>query len=97
MLPHDVKERIEIGIGDCHCLVNEFSGGQDHYSVVVVSDAFVGKPLLSRHRMIMDLFQAEIETGEVHALTIQAWTVQQWQSQPGRGVSHERRLEGKNS
>ena len=49
-------------------LMNEFSGGTDHYSVVVISDAFDGLSSLKRHRMIMDLFKAEMETGKSSCL-----------------------------
>ena len=81
MLNHDVKNRIEEGIPDSECLVNEFSGGTDHYSVVVISDSFDGLVSLKRHRMIMDLFKEEMDTGEVHALTIKALTRKQWNDQ----------------
>ena len=81
MLNHDVKNRIEEGIPDSECLVNEFSGGTDHYSVVVISDSFDGLASLTRHRMIMDLFKEEMDTGEVHALTIKALTRKQWNDQ----------------
>ena len=81
MLSHEVKNRIENGIKDSECLVSEFSGGTDHYSVVVISDAFEGQASLKRHRMIMDLFQNEMASGEVHALTIKTFTYHQWQSE----------------
>ncbi len=81
MLSHEVKQRIEQGILNAVCFVNEFSGGTDHYSVVVVSNAFDGLSSLMRHRMIMDLFKAEMETGEVHALTIKAFTQMQWDNE----------------
>jgi acid stress-induced BolA-like protein IbaG/YrbA len=79
MLNHEIKERIESGILYSECLVSEFSGGSDHYAVVVISDSFEGQTLLSRHRMIMDLFKNEVATGEVHALTIKAFTQKQWE------------------
>jgi BolA-like protein 1 len=78
MLPHEIKNRIETSLETTEVLVTEFSGGTDHYSVVVVSTAFENKPLLKRHRMVMDAFQAEIGTGEVHALSIKAYTPDQW-------------------
>lgn len=81
MQSHEVKARIEGGIESSQCYVNEFSGGSDHYAVIVVSNAFEGKTLLARHRQIMDLFQAEMNTGEVHALTIKAFTEKQWESE----------------
>lgn len=76
-----VKERIESGIPGAKAYVNEFSGGTDHYSVLIVAEAFAGQPLIKRHRMVMDLFQAEIGTGEVHALTIKALTPEQAQQE----------------
>ncbi|MBX9837225.1 BolA family protein [Silvanigrella sp.] len=84
MLNHEVKNRIEEGIPDSECLVNEFSGGTDHYSVVVISDSFDGHASLKRHRMIMDLFKEEMDTGEVHALTIKALTRKQWNDQKSK-------------
>ena len=81
MLSEQVKERIETGIPDSKCFVNEFSGGTDHYAVAVVSELFEGKTLLTRHRMIMDLFKSEMATEEVHALTIKAFTNTQWEKE----------------
>ena len=72
-----VKERIESALRG-KCFVSEFSGGNDHYSVIVVSEQFNRKKLLQRHRMIMDLFKAEIDSGEVHALTIHAYSPDEW-------------------
>ena len=84
MLNEDVKKRIESGLAQSQVYVTEFSGGTDHYSVVVVTDAFSGVPLLKRHRMVLDLFQAEIGTGEVHALSIKAYTPDQWEVEQTR-------------
>jgi acid stress-induced BolA-like protein IbaG/YrbA len=73
-----VKGRILEGIPDAEIVVNEFSGGNDHYAVLVVSPIFAGKKLLARHRLVLDLFQAEIATGEVHALTMKTHTPDEW-------------------
>lgn len=84
MLTHQVKARIEEGLRTQIVEVSEFSGGTDHYSVIVVSDDFAGIPLLKRHRMVMDLFQSELATEEVHALTIKAYTSEQWEKEKDR-------------
>jgi acid stress-induced BolA-like protein IbaG/YrbA len=78
MNKEQVKSRILEGFPDAEVVVNEFSGGDDHYSVLVVSDVFAGKKLLARHRSVLDLFQAEIATGEVHALTMKLHTRSEW-------------------
>ena len=46
-------------------------GGQTHFKVYIVSEAFRGKSRLERHRMINQLLAAEL-AGGVHALAIHA-------------------------
>ena len=46
-------------------------GGQTHYRVYIVSDAFKGKTRIQRHRMINLALATEL-AGSVHALAIHA-------------------------
>jgi len=46
-------------------------GGQTHYRVYIVSEAFKGKTRVERHRMINELLSTEL-AGSVHALAIHA-------------------------
>jgi BolA protein len=46
-------------------------GGQTHYRVYIVSDAFKGKTRLERHRMINAALASEL-SGGIHALAIHA-------------------------
>lgn len=46
-------------------------GGQTHFRVYIVSDAFKGKSRLERHRMINEILSGEL-AGGVHALAIHA-------------------------
>ena len=46
-------------------------GGQTHFRVYIVSEAFKGKTRLERHRMINQLLSTEL-AGGVHALAIHA-------------------------
>jgi BolA protein len=46
-------------------------GGQTHFRVYIVSEAFKGKTRLERHRMINGTLAGELEGG-VHALAIHA-------------------------
>ncbi len=65
-------------------VVNESSkhsvpaGSETHFKVVVVSDAFEGKPLLDRHRLVYDALGDEMRAG-LHALTITSRTPGEWQ------------------
>ena len=46
-------------------------GGQTHFKVYIVSDAFKGKTRIDRHRMINGILSDEL-AGGVHALAIHA-------------------------
>ena len=46
-------------------------GGQTHYRVYIVSQAFKGKTRLERHRMVNDILSGEL-AGGIHALAIHA-------------------------
>lgn len=48
-------------------------GGGGHFNVHIVSDAFTGKSLIQRHRLVYDAL-AEAMQKEIHALSIQAHT-----------------------
>jgi BolA family transcriptional regulator, general stress-responsive regulator len=44
-------------------------GGQTHFRVTIVAEAFAGKSRIERHRMVNDTLAAELKAG-VHALAI---------------------------
>ena len=47
--------------------------GGGHYTVIIVSDAFEGVPLIKRHRLVYDAVGSLITT-DIHALSIDAKT-----------------------
>ena len=53
-------------------------GSESHFKVVLVSDAFEGRPLLARHRMVYGALSEELG-GPVHALALHTYTPGQWQ------------------
>jgi BolA family transcriptional regulator, general stress-responsive regulator len=53
-------------------------GGQTHFRVYIVANAFKGKSRVERHRMINGILSAELASG-VHALAIHA-------AAPGEGI-----------
>ncbi len=49
------------------------AGGAGHFCVEIVSDAFTGKNLIQRHRLVYDALD-DIMHREIHALSIKAST-----------------------
>jgi len=67
MSPELICDRIQTNITGSEVTM---SGEECNFSIQVVSEEFVGKSPLQRHRMVNDLFKKEFETGELHALSI---------------------------
>ena len=56
------------------------ASGGGHFSVKIVSNRFIGKSLLERHRMVYQSVD-DLMPGEIHALSIQALTPEEQASQ----------------
>lgn len=50
-------------------------GGETHFSVTIVSDAFTGLSRVARQRLVYEALSQEI-AGGVHALALTTWTPQ---------------------
>jgi stress-induced morphogen len=55
------------------------TGTMDHLRVTIVSDAFLGKNLLDRHRLIYQALDAPLKDGRIHALELTAKTKEEHQ------------------
>ena len=70
MTPIQLKQRLESLAPHTSAEVVDLTGTQDHYQATIISSAFAGKMRVEQHRMVFRLVQAEIDSGEVHALTL---------------------------
>ncbi|MBX2878863.1 MAG: BolA/IbaG family iron-sulfur metabolism protein [Granulosicoccus sp.] len=57
-------------------------GAESHFKLVVVSQQFDGKNLVSRHRMVNHLL-ADLLKGEIHALSMHTYTAEEWEQRGG--------------
>jgi len=53
----------------------DVEGTESKYTVNIISDEFIGKTIIQRHKMIYAVLDQYIKTGEIHALTIKAMTL----------------------
>lgn len=77
MNAEQIKSRIETLSVDTRAELIDLTGTEDHWQAIIVSSAFAGKTLMQQHRMVFDLFKEEIESNEVHALTLKTYTPDQ--------------------
>ncbi len=69
-----LSTQLQEALGEAEVSVQDRTGTMDHFNVKVISDAFEGKNLLDRHRMIYQALDAQMKDGRIHALEIQAKT-----------------------
>lgn len=71
MDPKEIERLIEQGITAKSV---EVSGAEGKYTATVVSEEFDGLNTLKRHKLVYACVNAQIASGELHALTIVAKT-----------------------
>jgi len=74
MSPEQMRERLVQFFPGSQIEVTDLTGGGDHYEVFVQSKVFTGLSRIEQHQKVMSAFQAELKTGEVHALSIRTQT-----------------------
>ena len=67
-----IKEILSEKIVDSNVVVD---GGDSKYTVHVISDIFVGKSIIDRHKIVYAALDKYIKSGEIHALTIKSLTI----------------------
>ncbi|KAG5505847.1 hypothetical protein JKF63_05183 [Porcisia hertigi] len=67
-----IVARIQETLRPAELEVTAISEDEAKYNVRIVSSAFAGVPLLQRHRMVNNIFDEELRSGAIHALTISA-------------------------
>lgn len=82
----DIKRRIEEAIPGASADVEDFTGGGDHFRATVVAAAFAGRSRIEQHRLVYDVFGAEIG-GPIHALSLRT-------AAPSGAADGERSREG---
>jgi stress-induced morphogen len=65
----EIKQRIEAGIPGASAEVEDWTGGGDHFRATVTAEAFAGRSRIEQHRLVYDVFGAEIG-GLIHALSL---------------------------
>lgn len=70
-----VEALIKAGMPDCEVHV---SGDGRHFEAQVISSEFAGKPLLRQHRMVKETVKKQLESDELHALSIKTFTPETW-------------------
>jgi stress-induced morphogen len=64
-----LTQRLKSAFPDAEIQLKDLTGGQDHWQAEITSEAFVGLPLLARHRKVYAALADEMK-GPIHALAL---------------------------
>jgi len=78
MSPAEIQKKIEDTLKGSQAQVRDLTGTADHYQVVVISPQFQGKSMVDQHRLVKSVFEKDIASGEVHALSLKTYTPEEW-------------------
>ncbi len=71
----EIKQRIEAAIPGASAEVEDWTGGGDHFKATVTAAAFAGRSRIEQHRLVYEIFGAEIG-GPIHALSLKTQSPQ---------------------
>jgi stress-induced morphogen len=83
---NSIEQRIGAALAPVHLEIHDEShmhssgkGAESHFRLVVVAEAFAGKSLVQRHKLVYSAVGDELRAG-LHALAITSRTPAEWQA-----------------
>ena len=72
-----IKEKITKVLPDAEVLAHDPDGR--HFEAIIVSESFVGMPLVKQHQLVLNALKEEMSRDEIHAVALKTYTPAQWQ------------------
>lgn len=80
MHPEQIKQLIREGMVCQHL---ELDGDGQHFDALLVSAEFAGLNRVQRQQRVYRTLQAQLATGELHAISFKTLTPEEWSAQRG--------------
>ena len=83
--PDEIQALVKRTIPNAQAEVEDFTGGGDHFRIVVISSVFQGKTLIDQHRLVQASIHEALEDGRIHAVHIKTFTPEMWAKKRSEG------------
>ena len=80
MIEKKIKKRLKEKLEKSKIFIQDMTGNNNHFNLVVISDSFINLTLIEQHKMIYS-FLDDMITKEIHALQLKTLTWEQWKKQ----------------
>ena len=79
----DIKQLIEAGLPGSEAIISGDDGS--HFEGIVICPDFAGKSPIEQHRMVFATLGDRVQTGVIHALSLQTLTPEEWAQRQQQG------------
>lgn len=80
--PKQIETWIAAGLPCSHLVVD---GDGHHFGAIIVSSEFAGLNRVKRQQRVYATIRDKLDSGELHALSMQTLTPEEWQTSQGHG------------
>jgi len=80
MIEKKIKEKLKNGLENAEVFIQDMTGKNDHFNVMIISKSFEGLNLIERHRLVYKILDSMV-TKEIHALQLKTLTLEQWKKE----------------
>ena len=77
---NDIKQTILDALPQATVYVEDPNNDGEHFQAIVISESFVGQPLVKQHQVVMKSLKEKFETS-VHALALKTFTPEKWENE----------------
>ena len=80
MIEKKIEQKLKKTLKDAKIFIQDMTGANDHFNVIIICDIFQGLSLIEQHRLIYDIL-SDMITKEIHALQLKTLTWEQWKKE----------------
>ena len=80
MIEKKIEKKIESALDSPKIFIQDMTGTNDHFNLIIISDSFDGLSLIEQHRIVYNILNDMISK-EIHALQLKTLTWEQWKKE----------------
>jgi|TARA_Y100000996_G_scaffold407206_1_gene384529 stress-induced morphogen len=80
MIEKKIEEKLNEALEDAKIFIQDMTGTNDHFNIIIICDVFKGLSLIEQHRLIYNIL-TDMITKEIHALQLKTLTWEQWKKE----------------
>ncbi len=79
MRTEEIQSLILTALPGARVLVEDMVGDGNHFQATIVAEQFVDLPMIKQHKLVYAAVQPQLDSGELHALSLKTYSPEQWQ------------------